>query len=471
MMHSSPVRSNGGAVEGREALIGAKRFVRAGRVIPGTSLLPIPFAIASAILILLAATLTLDALASSRRIALPTWLSVGNIDDARAILGAILGPVSTVLALIFSVTLLVFSMAVSQFGPRLMHYFLRVRAMRVAIGLFLGTFLHSLITFVVTGRRGQTDFIPQLTVLTSILLVFASFCYLVVYNHHIALAIQTNNVLARIVEDLNLAIETFLQPRVVTTDTVFLVPSERSQGEDSIDSARRRCIAEGGVLQATTSGYMQRIDRTCIANTAERRDAVVCLQFRPGEFVIEGEILAYVLPSFKTAELSAAIYNAVKIGQHRTLEEDADFAFAQISEIATHALSPGINDTYTGLSSISWLGDAVRLFAALPPLNGAWQTKQGKIRLLVPPLPFARVVKTAFEFIRHAAADNPAVCLQLLHTCARLGPQLHNDEQREAILDQVEAVHEAVARSRHVAIDSGAIEEAYRLARDRLTGS
>jgi uncharacterized membrane protein len=174
--------------------------------------------------------------------------------------------------------------------------------------------------------------------------------------------------------------------------------------------------------------------------------------------VVEGEILAYVLPPSKTAELRATIYKAVKIGQHRTLEEDADFAFAQISEIAIRALGSAVNDTYTGLSSIDWLGDSLRLFATLPPLNGAWMTKQGKLRLLVPPLSFTHVARTAFEFIRHAAADNPAVCLRLLQTCARLAPQLHNDEQRQAILDQVEAVHEAVARFRHVSLDTDAIE-------------
>ena len=91
-------------------MFGAKRFVRAGGVVPGTSLLPVPFAIASVVIIFLVVTLTLDTLASSGRIALPSWLSVGNVDDARAILGA----VSTVLALIFSVTLLVFSMVVSS---------------------------------------------------------------------------------------------------------------------------------------------------------------------------------------------------------------------------------------------------------------------------------------------------------------------------------------------------------------------
>src|SRR5262250_1090683 len=161
-------------------MIGVKRFVRIGRGVPGTSLLPVPFAIAAAAIVVLAGTLTLDAMAIAGRLRLPTWLSVGNVDDARAILGGILGAVSTVLALIFSVTLLVFSMAVSQFGPRLMPYFLRDRSMQIALGLFLATFLHSLTTFVVTGQRGDSVFVPQLTVLTSIVLVFASFCYLVV---------------------------------------------------------------------------------------------------------------------------------------------------------------------------------------------------------------------------------------------------------------------------------------------------
>src|ERR1700758_794096 len=124
----------------RRFAVATKRFVRVGRAVPGTSLIPIPFAITSAILLLLAATLTVDSLEFSGRIVLPPWLAVGNVDDARAILGAIFGAISTALALIFSVTLLVFSMAVSQFGPRLMPYFLRERAMQIALGLFLATF-------------------------------------------------------------------------------------------------------------------------------------------------------------------------------------------------------------------------------------------------------------------------------------------------------------------------------------------
>src|SRR5262249_35445406 len=138
------------------------------------------------------------------------------------------------------------------------------------------------------------------------------------------------------------------------------------------------------------------------------------------------------------------------------------------SEIAIRALSPAINDTYTGLSSIDWLGDALRMLGSLPVSDGAWRTSRGEVRLLVPPLRFARAVGAAFGLIRQSAADNPAVCTRLLQTCARLALQLRTEEQRRAILDQVEAIHEAAERIPDVRMDRNAVEEAYRLASDRL---
>jgi uncharacterized membrane protein len=443
----------------------AKRFVRIARGVPGTSLLPIPFAIAAAGLFLFVTTLALDLFAASGWIALHPWLSVGNIDDARAILQAIMGAVSTVLALVFSVTLLVFSMAVSQFGPRLMPYFLRERTMQVALGLFLATFLQSLAAFVVTGRRGETDFVPQLTVLTSVVLVFVSFCYLVFYNHRIALAIQTNNLLARIVENLNGAIGELSKQRVIDTGALAQLRPERPA---SVDAIRQRGLAEGGAVKATTSGYFQKLDRARIVRAADKRGAIVCFAFRQGEYVLEGETLARVLPAVYTNELARTIHHAMKIGQHRTLEQDVEFAFAQLSEVAIRALSPAVNDTYTGLSCIDWLGDALRMLAALSASDGAWQTSLGATRLVMPPLPYARLVRVAFDLIRQAAADNPAVVIRLLQTCSRLALQLRDTEQRQAVRDQVEAVYEVASRTPEVHIDRQTTEEAYRLACTRL---
>jgi uncharacterized membrane protein len=56
---------------------------------------------------------------------------------------------------------------------------------------------------------------------------------------------------------------------------------------------------------------------------------------------------------------------------------------AQLSEIVIRALSPAINDTYTGLICIDWLGDALRMLVALPKPDAAWRTPRSEIRLIV----------------------------------------------------------------------------------------
>jgi uncharacterized membrane protein len=120
------------------------------------------------------------------------------------------------------------------------------------------------------------------------------------------------------------------------------------------------------------------------------------------------------------------------------------------------------------LSSIDWLGDAVRMLAAFPSSDRAWQTNLGEIRLIGPPLPFGRIVRDAFDLVRQAGAANPAVTIRLLQTCARLVPQLRDEEQRSAIHNEVEAIHEAAVHMLGARIDRNEVENAYRLACERL---
>ena len=68
-------------------MFGFKHFSRTSRVAPGTNLVLVPFGIAGTAMVMLVITLVLDGLGGGLLMALPPWVSVGNIDDARAILG------------------------------------------------------------------------------------------------------------------------------------------------------------------------------------------------------------------------------------------------------------------------------------------------------------------------------------------------------------------------------------------------
>jgi uncharacterized membrane protein len=50
------------------------------------------------------------------------------------------------------------------------------------------------------------------------------------------------------------------------------------------------------------------------------------------------------------------------------------------------------------------------------PERRSWYDGSDKLRARVPPLRFGRLVKAAFDQIRQAAAENPAVLIRILDT-------------------------------------------------------
>ena len=436
----------------------------------GVDLWRIPLLLCLAVFALSAVTLWIDKAAADGRASLPTWISIGGIDDARAILGAMLGAVSTVLALIFSVALLVLSMAVNMLGPRLLYRFIRDGITQLTIGMFLATFLQILLTFVVTRGAGNRQFVPQLTLATSVLLTVASFGCLVVFSHRVAMSIQTDRVVARIVEDLNRMLATSARLWAGARERVLPAPGTpvSAPAQQDLAALDARCRTEGGVIRATETGYLEHIHHDRLITTADRADAVVRLAFHPGQFVMQGSILAHVLPAAHADELSSAVCGAVVLGPYRVLGQDLEFAIAQLVEIGLRALSPAVNDTFTGIRCVDRLGDALREFATMLPFDGAWRGASGAVRLIEPPLVFQHVVKAAFAKIRQAAVGTPAVMIRMLEICTRLAPLMKTDEQRRALLEQAEALWEAASSAPLVGVDRTDVESAFQAARHAL---
>jgi uncharacterized membrane protein len=129
------------------------------------------------------------------------------------------------------------------------------------------------------------------------------------------------------------------------------------------------------------------------------------------------------VPASEAPRLEAAIHRHVTIGRHRTLLQDSEFAIAQIVEIAIRALSPAVNDTFTGVACVDWLADALLLLAEKPPIEGNWYDTTGELRVWIPAVRIERLVKLAFDQIRQASATTPAVLIRQLEVIRRIGPR------------------------------------------------
>jgi uncharacterized membrane protein len=431
-------------------------FVRSGPVSHSSDVnlwrIPLKYSLAS--VALFGFTMIPDVLNARGVIHLPDWFTMGGIDDARAILSAMLGSVSTVLALIFSVALLVLSMVATLFGPRLLYRFLQDWVTQSTIGLFMGTFIYLCLVFLVTHADAHSTFIPQVSLITSWLLVIASFGFLIYYSHRIAASIQNPDMIARIVDDM--------QPTVVQAHARG--PAQGSGEHVSLEVVAQQ-IAEGENVECKHSGYVQKIDRPALVAAAMREDIVIHVRYRPGQFVLRGETLASVWPPHHLTDVESLIEQHVRIGRHRILTQDCEFGIAQIVEIAIRALSPAVNDTFTGVACVDWVSDALLVVADVSLSDGCWYDRSGKLRVHVPPLRFERLIKTAFDQIRQAGAENPAVLIRILDSIRRMTPRMSTEGARQALMAQANAVQEAASTKVLVKLDRDDVEAAWRKAR------
>jgi uncharacterized membrane protein len=363
--------------------------------------------------------------------------------------------VSTVLALIFSVALLVLSMVATLFGPRLLYRFLQDWVTQFTIGLFMATFVYLCLVFLVTHQDAHSSFIPQVSLITSWLLVVTSFAFLVYYSHRIATSIQNPDLIARIVDDMAPAASASQRSRF---------PGAGSAGtQATVDTE-----TDGASVAADRSGYVQEIDQVALVLAASRVDAIVHVVYRPGQFVLVGEAIAYVYPKERFTDLDHLVRRHVTLGRHRTLKQDFEFGVAQIVEIGIRALSPAVNDTFTGVACVDWLGDALLVVAGEPRFDGVWYDAAGKMRVRVRPVLLERLVRMAFDQIRQAASDNPAVLIRILDTVRRIAPSMRVEEARTALTQVADAVREVGSKEVLATIDREELEAAWRRAGSAL---
>ncbi len=126
----------------------------------------------------------------------------------------------------------------------------------------------------------------------------------------------------------------------------------------------------GRVVRGDAVGYVQHIDMAALQTCAKNLEGRIRLAVLPGTFVTPVRALAYIAEDSRPAADSdcADVFKAFVIGKERTYDDDPRYGLVVLSQIADHALSPGINDPGTAIDVI---GILVRLFClwAAPPEN------------------------------------------------------------------------------------------------------
>jgi uncharacterized membrane protein len=384
-----------------------------------------------------AGTYALDRAAYDGSLHLPSFVISGTADAARQILTAIAAAVITVVTLVFSITIVTLTLASTQFGPRMLRNFIRDWITQATLGTFVATFVYAILALVSIGPDSHGDFVPHLSITVTMALVVVDVVVLVIFINHIAKSIQLPQVVASIAGDLS---------RAIDAEEGRSDRSARKAGP-SLSETVVRLDEDSGVVRAPRSGYLQFVRIERLIDIAVRSRAVIRLLHRPGHFVVEGQPLADVWPATAAAGVARGLGGAHATGPHRTLTQDLSFAVDQLVEIAIRALSPAVNDTFTALACIDWLGDALCKVAGRWHPQAVHRDATGRVRLIIVTVGFPRLVERAHEKIRQASRGMPAVMIRQLEALAKVMSYTTSIQQRRVLLEQAEMILRASEES------------------------
>lgn len=195
-------------------------------------------------------------------------------------------------------------------------------------------------------------------------------------------------------------------------------------------------------VYAETIGYVQQVDIRKLQRVADDLRARIKVTALPGTFATPDRPIAHVLldDHSEYVQEGKQIESAFTIGHDRLFEEDPRFGLIVLSEIASRALSPAVNDPGTAIDVI---GTYVRLFIQWSsPLETQHEPECDRVH--VPEISIGDMFDDAFTPVARDGAAMLEVQVRLqkaLKTLAALGNEsMHREAVRHArsALERVE---------------------------------
>lgn len=401
----------------------------------------IPTVMAAAAAALSVATTLVDGQLGSDWMEDLDWLYANKPEGARTLLSTVAGSMIGVAGVTFSITIASVVYASGQYGPRLLSNFMRDRGNQVTLGTFIATFLYCLLVLRTirsadenyVGEDAVADatgpFVPHIAILVGLALAVASVAVLIYFIHHVPRSILVSNVIAEVGRALTHRIERRMdEPHVAWPGD----PREADGG-----ALGDPCIRAGG------HGYVQSVDLDALVRQAEAVDGTIRLRCRPGDFVAAGETLALIwAPDGATDRVRDQVRAAFAWGNARTPLQDVRFQINELVEIAARALSTGVNDPFTAITCLDWLGAALRATGGRDLPSETRTGRGGALRLVARPTTFADLVEAAFGQLRPYLASDRNAALYAMKTLAGLAGAV-GVEARGVVRSEAAALVEA----------------------------
>jgi uncharacterized membrane protein len=322
-----------------------------------------------------------------------TGLQLISAASTAQLLAAIGGGMVTFTGFVFSFVVLLLQFGSSQYSPRTVSYFLRARATRVILAIFLGTVTFTFMSLLDVGSYGRPDYTPALTVLLAVLLLFVSLAAFIWLLHSVGSRMRVDAVLSDLGRRARVQLAVLVGPRSEAT----LPVADEAPGDAQI-------------VRSAESGQVIAVDQAGLTRVAARNGLRIWVARQVGDAITAGAPLVRVAASDGvevTPMLAARLRRAVVVDSERSLRYDPFYALRLLVDIAIKALSPGINDPTTAVRALDEIEGVLRVAARLH--LGDRQSVRGEGQVVVPAPSWSDVVALGVLEIMVFGAGQPQI--------------------------------------------------------------
>ncbi|GAB5441668.1 MAG: DUF2254 domain-containing protein [Fuerstiella sp.] len=382
-----------------------------------------------------------------------TWF-VRDAQAAQQILTAVASSVMTLAGVVFSITLVALSIASSQFGSRLLRcYMMESKADQLA-GLLLSTglFCYVVLHQVNDGEGEAMAFVPQYAVAAAALLGFTSVAMLIWFVHSTALNIQAPRLIATVSRDLDAAVDRLIPESPEDAENQTARTTAISAAECDPDQE----LPQDPVMTVNSpyDGYIEGIDEQELVALAKRENLFIKLQQHPGNFTTKLTELAEVFSLGSSSideetkeEIEAEVHSNVVIGLRRTPRQDITCSMIELVEVATRALSPGVNNPFLALNCVDRLSATMARVARREIPGSKVCDEDGTLRLLACRPTFDDLMTDAFAQIRQHGSSSVSVAIRLIEALQRIARETRDSHRLAVIRREAEGIQASFLRS------------------------
>ncbi len=342
---------------------------------------------------------------------LPTRIGADSVETLLRILASSMLAVTT-----FSLTVMVaaYSAAERQVSPRAAQLLMEDTTTHNVLATFIGAFLFSLsgIVLLSTEAFGSEARVPMflMTVAVVLLIVVALLRWIQHLSQFGRLAHTTD--------------------RIEKVVTQALLDRARSPFMGANPLCDDDIPEDAEPVFLDSMGYIQHLDVDALNECAREHECRIYVHSLPGAFIdLTRPVVRVSGPA--PAALQDAVRAAYAVAVGRTYDQDPRFGLSVLTEVASRALSPSVNDSGTAIDIV---GRLVRMLTIWAQECREAEAEIKYSRVWIPGLAVADILDDAFGPIARDAADKFEVQVRLqkaLSALARLGHEpLRTEAQR-----------------------------------------